>query len=238
MSSTEPTLEYPTTERTRLRRLHERGSHMRADVHAVLDAAPLCHVGYNIDGRPYVTPTLHWREGERVYWHGSAASRFLRKAEGTDVCLTCSFMDGYVLSRSAFNHSVRFRSAMLFGKAQIVESEEAKVAALRRFIDGLFPGRWETLRPMQPQELKATAILYMDVEEATAKIRTGFPNDPEDVSHPVWAGVLPLNSSMGAPVPAPDLIPGIDLPESLATLVSSGHLRSPYPPEFDEPAHR
>lgn len=230
-------LEYPTTERTRLRRLYERGSHMRTDVHEVVDGAPICHVGYNIDGRPYVTPTLHWREGERVYWHGSSASRFLKKARGTDVCLTVSFMDGYVLSRSAFFHSVRFRSAMLFGKAQIVEGDENKTMALRRFVDGLFPGRWETLRPMQAQELKATTILYMDVEEATAKVRTGFPNDPEDASHPVWAGVLPLQTTMGAPEPAPDLMPGLGLPDSLAKLVASGELRSPYPPEYDEP-HR
>ena len=108
---------YPTTERSRLRRLHARGSHARADVHALLDAAPLCHVGYVIDGQPFVTPTLHWRDGDRVYWHGSAASRMLRKSEGERVCLTCTFMDGYVLARSAFNHSVNYRSVMVFGVA-------------------------------------------------------------------------------------------------------------------------
>lgn len=217
--------DYPTTERTRLRRLHERGSHGRADVHAVLDEAPLCHVGYVIDGAPYVTPTLHWREGDRVYWHGSSASRFLRKARGTPVCLTCSFMDGYVLARSAFNHSVRFRSAMVFGTVQVVEGDDHKQAALRRFIDNLFPGRWDTLRPMTPQELKATTIVYLDIEEATAKVREGFPNDPEDAGHPVWAGAVPMTYTTVTAEPAPNLMPGIELPDYLRALIAEGRLR-------------
>ena len=217
---------YPTTERTRIRRLHERGSHERTEVHKILDEAPLCHVGYMIDGAPYVTPTLHWRAGERVYWHGSAASRFLRKAVNTQVCLTCSFMDGYVLARSAFFHSVRFRSAMVFGKAKLLDNDDEKLAALRDFVDGLFPGRWATLRPMQPQELKATAILYMEIEEATAKVRTGYPNDPDDVSHPVWAGVVPLECRVRPAEPAPDLIEGIDVPSYLTDLLASGKLRA------------
>lgn len=217
---------YPTTERTRIRRLHERGSHEREDVHRILDEAPLCHVGYTIDDAPYVTPTLHWRVGERVYWHGSAASRFLRKAVNTQVCLTCSFMDGYVLARSAFFHSVRFRSAMVFGQAKIVEGDEEKVAALRDFVDGLFPGRWDTLRPMEPQELKATAILYMDIEEATAKVRTGYPNDPDDAGHPVWAGVIPMEQRLTPIEPAPNLMEGIAVPDYVSNLMSSGRLRS------------
>jgi nitroimidazol reductase NimA-like FMN-containing flavoprotein (pyridoxamine 5'-phosphate oxidase superfamily) len=233
-TTTDTVTDYPTTERSRLRRLHERGSHGRADVHAVLDTAPLCHVGYVIDGAPYVTPTLHWREGERVYWHGSSASRFLRKALGTQVCMTCSFMDGYVLARSAFNHSVRFRSAMVFGKAQIVEGEEHKTAALRGLIENLFPGRWDTLRPMTPQELKATAILYLDIEEATAKVREGFPNDPEDAGHPVWAGAVPMTYTTVAAEPAPNLMPGIELPDYLRDLISEGRLRAPYRESADE----
>lgn len=217
--------EYPATERTRIRRLHERGSHERKEVHKILDEAPLCHVGYTIDGAPYVTPTLHWRVGDRVYWHGSAASRFLRKAANTQVCLTCSFMDGYVLARSAFFHSVRFRSAMVFGEAKFLDNDDLKLTALRDFVDGLFPGRWETLRPMQPQELKATTVMYMDIEEATAKIRTGYPNDPDDASHPVWAGVVPLESRVRPPEAAPDLIEGIEIPGYLTDLLQSGKLR-------------
>lgn len=217
--------DYPTTERSRVRRLHQRGSHARADVHAILDAAPLCHVGYVIDGAPYVTPTLHWREGERVYWHGSAASRFLRKVDGRPVCLTVSLMDGYVLARSAFNHSVNYRSAMVFGTARAVEDDDEKSEALRRFTDGLFPGRWETLRPMTPQELKATSVLWMDIDEATAKVRAAPPGDPEDADVPVWAGVLPMRTTLAAPEPAPELPLGVELPGPLAALIASGRLR-------------
>jgi uncharacterized protein len=217
--------DYPTTERSRVRRLHQRGSHARADVHAILDAAPLCHVGYVIDGAPYVTPTLHWREGDRVYWHGSAASRFLREVEGKPVCLTCSLMDGYVLARSGFNHSVNYRSAMVFGVARTVEGDDEKVSALRRFTESLFPGRWDTLRPMTAQELKATSVLWMDIEEATAKVRAAPPGDPEDAGVPVWAGVLPMHTTLAAAEAAPELPPGIGLPEPLAELINSGRLR-------------
>ncbi|MDT7952546.1 MAG: pyridoxamine 5'-phosphate oxidase family protein [Acetobacteraceae bacterium] len=217
--------DYSLTERSRIRRLHQRGSHTRADVHAILDATPLCHVGYVIDGAPYVTPTLHWREGERVYWHGSAASRFLRKADGMPVCLTCTLMDGYVLARSAFNHSVNYRSTMVFGTAHTVEGDDEKVAALRGFTDGLFPGRWETLRPMTPQELKATSVLWLDIEEATAKVRAAPPGDPEDAGVPVWAGVLPMRTALAAAEPAPELPPRIELPGPLAALIASGRLR-------------
>ncbi len=217
--------DFPTTERSRLRRLHQRGTHARADVYAILDAAPLCHVGYVIDGAPYVTPTLHWREGNRVYWHGSAASRFLRQAEGAKVCLTCSLMDGYVLARSAFNHSVNYRSAMVFGTARIVEGDDEKTEALRRFTDDLFPGRWNSLRPMTAQELKATSVLWMDIEEATAKHRAAPPGDPEDAGVPVWAGVLPMRTVLEAAEPAPELPPDITLPEPLESLIASGRLR-------------
>ena len=216
---------YPSSERTRVRRLHQRGSHARADVHAILDAAPLCHVGYVVDGRPLVTPTLHWREGERVYWHGSAASRFLHRAEGTPVCLTCSLMDGYVLARSAFNHSVNYRSAMVFGTARRITDPADTAEALRRFTDALFPGRWDTLRPMTAQELKATAVLWMDIEEATAKTRAAPPGDGDEADVPVWAGVLPMAARLGAAEPAPDLPSGIDLPAPLAELIASGRLR-------------
>lgn len=225
-----PPNEFPTTERTKIRRLRERGSHGREDVYRVIDAAPMCHVGYSIDGNPYVTPTTHWRDGDRIYWHGSSASRFLRQALGNQVCITCSFMDGFVLSRSAFFHSARFRSAMVFGKAQIVEGDEAKTAALKDFIENLFPGRWDALRPMQPQELKATAILYMDIEEATAKTREGYPNDPDDVNHPVWAGALPMSYRTVGAENAPDLIPGIEVPDYVTNLVNTGLLRTPYTP--------
>lgn len=217
--------EYPTTERSRVRRLHERGSHQANAVHAVLDAAPLCHVGYVIDGQPYVTPTIHWREGNRVYWHGSAASRFLRKVEGTQACLTCSLMDGYVLARSAFNHSVNYRSAMVFGKVHLVRDADAVHEALRRFTEGLFPGRWESLRPVTAQEIKATSVAYMDIEEATSKVRAAPPGDIEDADYPVWAGVLPMHTTLGRPDPAEGASARLPLPEPLRALVASGRLR-------------
>jgi nitroimidazol reductase NimA-like FMN-containing flavoprotein (pyridoxamine 5'-phosphate oxidase superfamily) len=213
--------DYPATERTRIRREHERGTHERAAVHAILDASPLCHVGYSIDGAPFVTPTLQWRDGDRVYWHGSAASRFLRQASGTQVCLTCTLMDGYVLARSAFNHSVNYRSAMVFGLARLIEDEAEKQGQLQRFTETLFPGRWDSLRPMTAQEMKATSVLWMDIEEATAKVRAGPPGDPEDADFPVWAGVLPIRTHFTPAEPAPDMAAGIELPEALARLIAA-----------------
>ena len=217
--------DYPTTDRSRVRREHHRGSHARADVYAVLDAAPLCHVGYVIDGAPYVTPTLHWREGDHVYWHGSAASRFLRAAEDMPVCLTCSILDGYVLARSAFNHSVNYRSAMVFGTARLLEDAEEKADALRGFVENLFPGRWDSLRPMTGQEVKATSVLRMEIEEATAKVRSGPPGDIGEADFPVWAGVLPVRSHLVPAEAAPGLPDGIELPEPLAALIQSGRIR-------------
>jgi len=216
---------YPITERSRVRRGHRRADYTAGMVDAVLDAATICHVGYVIDGEPYVTPTIHWREGRRVYWHGSAASRFLRQAEGQRVCLTVSHMDGYVLARSAFNHSVNYRSAMVFGIARVVVDPDAIAHALRRFTDGLFPGRWETLRPMTTQELKATSVLYLDIEEASVKARAEPPSDGDEAAHPVWAGVLPIRSAFAAPEPAPELGKDIAFPAGLSALLASGRLR-------------
>ncbi|WP_349956081.1 pyridoxamine 5'-phosphate oxidase family protein [Rhizobium sp. ZPR3] len=216
---------YPTTERTRVRRSPKRGSHAHADVHAILDAAPLCHIGYVINGAPYVTPTLHWREGDYVYWHGSAASRFLHAAEAMPVCLTCSIMDGYVMARSAFNHSVNYRSAMVFGTARLIDDVEEKTDALRRFVEDLFPGRWDSLRPMTKQEVKATSVMWMKIEEASAKVRNGPPGDIDEANHPVWAGVLPIESRLVPPQPAPGLPDEMELPQSLAELIQSGRLR-------------
>ncbi len=216
---------YSISARSRVRRGHRRADYASDMVHAVLDAAPICHVGYVIDGEPYVTPTIHWREGGRIYWHGSAASRFLRQAEGQRVCLTVSHMDGYVLARSAFNHSVNYRSAMVFGIARVVEESNAIADALRRFTDGLFPGRWETLRPMTTQELKATSVLYLDIEEASVKARAEPPGDGDEAAYPVWAGVLPIRSTFAAPEPAPELGKDVALPEGLSALLLSGRLR-------------
>jgi hypothetical protein len=216
---------FPITARNRVRREHQRGRYDKAAVYAVLDAAPLCHVGYVIDGAPYVTPTIHWRHGDRLYWHGSAASRFLRAAAGMPVCLTVSLMDGYVLARSAFNHSVNYRSVMAFGTAHVIEDAAEAEAALKDFTEGLFPGRWDTLRPMTAQELKATSVLWMEIDEAAVKCRSGGPGDAAESNHPVWAGVLPMRTQLTAAEPAPQLPADCALPEPLAALIASGRLR-------------
>lgn len=191
------------TDFTRLRRMHERGHFDRDTVHAILDATPHCHVGHIIKGRPVVIPTLHWREGDSVYWHGSSASRMLREnASGSEACLTATILDGYVLARSGFHHSINYRSVMCFGTPRLIENDDEKLASLKAFMDRLFPGRWEALRPVTAQELKATSILAMDLTEASAKIRTGAPgDDPEDTTWPIWGGVLPIHSTAGAPIP-------------------------------------
>ncbi|MGL4238419.1 pyridoxamine 5'-phosphate oxidase family protein [Tabrizicola sp.] len=199
--------------RTRARRLHEKAAYDRATIDAILDAMPVAHVGHVVDGFPVVTPTLQWREGDRIYWHGSSASRMQKRAADTQVCLTVTLTDGMVLARSGLEHSVNYRSVMVFGVAQVVEGAEAKTAHLRTMMEQLFPGRWNQLRPITAQELKATRILSLPLTEASAKISAGPPTDPpEDRDWPVWAGVLPIRLTMRTPEPAPDLAPGIALP--------------------------
>ncbi len=176
----------------RLRRAHARGRYDAPALHAVLDATPLCHLGYQRDGQPFVTPTLHWRVGDRVYWHGSSASQMLRAAAGERVCLTVSLLDGLVLARSGFHHSVNYRSAMVLGEACEVPLAE-RAARLEDFFTAWLPGRWQALRPISEQELKATAMLSLPLDEASVKVRTGPPEDDEaDYVLPIWAGVLPL----------------------------------------------
>ena len=191
----------PPSDRTRVRRLPERGAYDRATIDAILDAMPVAHVGYSIDGQPFVTPTLQWREGDHVYWHGSAASRMLRVIEGAPVCLTVTLVDGMVLARSAFNHSMNYRSVMLLGKAHVVTDPVEKEARLRTFVESQFPGRWDMLRPVTAQELKGTTVLGMPIDECSAKIRSGEPHDdPEDESLDIWAGVIPVRFEVLPPV--------------------------------------
>ncbi|UWQ78940.1 pyridoxamine 5'-phosphate oxidase family protein [Leisingera sp. S132] len=207
------------TERSRLRRAHERGLYDRENVYRVLDAMPLAHIGYQINGATSVLPTLQWREGDHVYWHGSAASRAIRAMAGAEVCLSVTCMDGYVLARSAFHHSVNFRSAMLFGVAEQVTDEDAKAASLKTMVDQIFPGRWETLRPMTAQELKATALLRMPIEEGAAKIRSGPPKDDEqDYLLPIWAGVVPMAMELQPPQPDPANLEGVAMPDHLSRI--------------------
>lgn len=207
------------TDRVRLRRRHDRGSYDAPSIHAILDAMPMCSVGYVIDGQPYVTPTLQWREGNHVYWHGSSASRMLRESEETDVCLTVSILDGFVMARSGFHHSTNFRSAMLLGRARKVTDPEAKAARLKAFVDGMFPGRWDMLRPATEQEIKATTILSMPIDEASAKVRTGQPiDDDEDYELPIWAGVIPVSMQVLPAEPDPRNLDGVTLPAHISGL--------------------
>ena len=207
------------TERSRLRRAHERGSFDRQTVNEILDATPLCHVGYNVDGKPFVTPTFHWREGDYIYWHGSSASRMLKNAENSDVCLTVTHFDGFVIARSAFHHSVNFRSVMLFGRPEIVADPEVATEKMKTFVDGLFPGRWNTLRPMNDKELKATSVISMKIDEGSAKVRTGPPvDDEEDYALPIWAGVVPVTQVVGDAIPCERLEPDIEIPDDVKNL--------------------
>ncbi len=195
------------TEHTRVKRLPERGKYDRETVYAILDAALVCHVGYTIDGRPYVTPTACWREGNHLYWHGSSASRMLRaQSHGIPVCVTVTHLDGLVLARSAFHHSINYRSVMAFGNAEMIQDADAKLAALRGFVERVVPGRWDTLRETTQQELKATTVLRMDLEEVSAKVRVGAPkDDDEDYALPIWAGVVPITTLVHPSEPDPKL---------------------------------
>lgn len=217
--------DFPKTERSRIRREAHLGSYARSDVYTILDATPLCHVGYVIDGAPFVTPTMHWRKGNRIYWHGSVGSRFLRQAVGASVCVTCSVVDGYVLARSALNHAVNYRSAMLFGHANVIDELEERAAALRSFTECLFPGRWETLRAMTEKEVKATSVLWMDIDEATVKSRSGPPSDTDEADYPVWAGVIPMTTQLEKAVAAPELPADMAVPAGVQSLIVSGRLR-------------
>ena len=202
--------------RTRARRMHEKAAYDRSVIDAILDAMPVAHVGHVVDGFPVVTPTLQWREGDRIYWHGSSASRMQRKSAAAQVCVTVTLTDGMLLARSGLEHSVNYRCVMVFGEAVEVTDPEAKAEHLRVMMEQMFPGRWATLRPMTAQELKATAILSLPISEASAKISAGMPLDPpEDQTWPVWAGVLPIELTMGAPIPAPDMPEGIAAPDYL-----------------------
>jgi len=203
------------TQRTELRRLPQRGSHEPEIIHAILDAGFLAHVGFQVNGQPFVIPTLYGRDEDKLYLHGSAASRMLGELEtGAPACVTVTLVDGLVLARSAFHHSMNYRSVVAFGTARKIEDGAEKLRALRIISEHLLAGRWNDVRSPSDKELKATAVVEFTVEEASAKIRQGPPMDDEvDLSLPVWAGVLPLSLEARAPVPDPRLARGIEVPQ-------------------------
>jgi len=208
---------YPIDEMNCVKRRHDRGFYDHETVHALLDAAALCHVSYVVDGQPYCTPTLFWREGSRLYWHGSSASRMLRNlSEGNPACLTVTHFDSLVLARCAFNHSADYRSVMAFGRARLLEDHAEKERALVMMVDRFFPLRTEQLRATTKQEIKATSVVYMDIEKASAKVRAkGVADDDEDYALPVYAERIPVRMVLGAPEACPRLLPGVTRPEAL-----------------------
>jgi uncharacterized protein len=203
------------TERTMLRRLPKRGSHDPKDVYAILDAAFLAHVGFNVNGQPFVIPTLYGREGDKLYLHGSAASRMLLELEsGAPACVTVTLVDGLVLARSAFHHSMNYRSVVAFGTARKIDDPARKTHALRVISENVIAGRWNDVRSPTEKELKATIVLEFSMEEASAKVRTGPPlDDEEDYALPVWAGLLPLQLNAKSPEPDPRIVNGVAVPE-------------------------
>ncbi len=203
------------TKRTELRRIPDRGSHDWATIYQILDAGFLAQVGFCLGGQPFVIPTLYGRDGERLYFHGSAASRMLRELEtGVAACVTVTLVDGLVLSRSAFDHSMNYRSIVAFGTARKIADPEQKVKSLRVISEHLIAGRWAEVRGPSEQELKATTVLEFSIDEASSKVRNGPPLDDEsDYGLPVWAGVLPLEMKSRPPIPDDKLVEGITLPD-------------------------
>lgn len=203
------------TKRTELRRLPDRGSHDTGTIRAILDAGFLAHVGFSVNGQPFVIPTLFGRTGDKLYLHGSAASRMLRELQGgVPACATVTLVDGLVLARSAFNHSMNYRSVVAFGTARKIHEPTHKSQALRIISEHLIAGRWNDVRGPSKNELKATTVLEFSIDEASAKIRQGPPlDDDEDYDLPLWAGILPLSTEATTPIPDPRLADSIEVPQ-------------------------
>lgn len=203
-----------------MQRLPERGHYDRATIAAILDAAPICHLGFTVDDQPWVIPTICARVDDVVYVHGSPASRMLRTLKrGVNVCLTASVIDGLVIARSAFHHSLNYRSVVVVGQAQLVGDLATKRLAAEAITNHIVPGRYDEARPPTDKELRATSILALGLDEASAKIRNGPPaDDDDDYDLPIWAGVLPVRTTYGEPVPDARLTPGIEPPPSLTRL--------------------
>ena len=199
--------ELPRTQRTTLKRLPQRGSFERQQINAILDEGFICHVGFVLNGEPVVIPTGYARVGDALIIHGSQASRMLRQlGQGIDVCVTVTLIDGLVLARSAFHHSMNYRSVVVFGRAKVIEDREEKMAALTALSEHMIPGRWDEVRGPNDRELQLTTVLSIPLSEASAKVRTGPPvDDEEDYELPVWAGVIPLEMTANEPLADPRL---------------------------------
>ena len=205
------------TKRSTIKRQPRRGNHERELIYQILDEALVAHVGFVVNNQPFVIPMAYGRAGDRLYIHGSSVSRLLQTLKkDVELCFTVTLIDGLVIARSLFHHSMNYRSVICFGKATLVESEAEKVTALRVLTEQIIPGRWQQARLPNAQELKATTVLSFPIEEGSAKVRSGFPQDDvEDYSLPVWAGEIPLKITAGVPIPDPKLSMNIVLPENL-----------------------
>lgn len=212
------------TQRSQIKRLPQRGNYEREVVYQILDEGLVCYIGFAIDGQPFVIPTTYGRVGDKLYIHGSPASRMLRSlASGIEVCVTVTLIDGLVLARSAFHHSMNYRSVVIFGTATIVQDADQKLEALRAFTEHIIPERWAEIRQPSRQEVQGTLVLSLPITEASAKVRTGMPNDDEaDYSLPVWAGVIPLQVTAAAPIADSRLQQGIEIPSYVQQYSRSG----------------
>jgi nitroimidazol reductase NimA-like FMN-containing flavoprotein (pyridoxamine 5'-phosphate oxidase superfamily) len=208
--------DYTPTSRTRVRRLPKRGNYDKAAIHAILDEGFICHVGFAVDQQPYVIPTIYARDGDTIYLHGSAVSRMLRTlTQSVPVCITVTLLDGLVLARSAFHHSLNYRSVVMIGNAHLVDDRDEKMRALQLITDHVVPGRWAEVRWPNALELKQTSVLALPLTEVSAKIRSGAPlDDDADYSLPIWAGVVPVCTRLGTPADdgrVPPGVPAIDV---------------------------
>ena len=210
------------SERIRVRRLGERGAYDRENLDEILDEALICHVGFITDGDPYVIPTIHARDEDTIYFHGSPASRMLRlMKKGADVCVTTTIVDGIVAARSAFHHSMNYRSAVVLGTARLVDDDEERLRAMEMITEHVLPGRWSEARHPSDAERKGTLILALAIEEFSVKTRSGPPADEEaDYELPIWAGVIPLTTTSGEPKPDPRLGDRVEIAESVARFLS------------------
>lgn len=210
----------PVSDRTRVKRLHDRGKFDTETMYAILDDGFLCHVSFAMDGRPFCIPTGYWREGDHFYIHGSTASRTIKAlATGVEACIVVTLVDGLVMARSAMHHSVNYRSVVLFGTAEVVDDPDYKLASLKHFVERISPGRWDEIRGPNPQEFKATTVLRFPITEASAKVRTGPPvDDEEDYAMPVWAGIVPMVQNMGVPDPDPRMTAETPVPAHILAM--------------------
>ena len=214
--------DFSITDKNRVKRNYKRASYKKETIYHILDSSALAHVAYVIDNTPFCTPITHWREGDTLYWHGSSASRMIKHLkQGVDVCVTVSRLDGFVLARSAFHHSLNYRSVMCFGKAMLVSNDEEKYHALDNMIERFYPQRTCEIRAITQKELKATSVIQMKIDVAAAKMRASGPHDDEnDYATPIWAGVIPVTTIIGSFQPDERLEEGITPPETLNVWMS------------------